>query len=410
MTGSDEADVVIVGAGPAGLAAAVELRRRGIARVVVVEREAEAGGVPRHCGHPPFGMREFARILTGPAYAARLAGLAKASGADIRTRTAVAAIDLYADRVSLTCTTPGGLREIVARRVLLATGTRESSRSSRLTSGERPLGIMNTGTLQAHAYLERLAPFRRPVIVGTELVALSAILTCRSIGAEPVAMIEEGPRPVAPKPLFLYPRIRGIPVMTATRIVDIAGSPRVSHIILEREDCSRIALQCDGVIFSGLFVSETHLARLAGLALDTGTGGPEVDQFGRTSHPLVFAAGNLLRPVETAGWSFREGMRIGGFMAEDLKRGAPPTERKRRLLSGRGVKYVMPQWLADGEGGLADLQLRVTHPVKGRLVVEDAMGRRLVDRRISALPERRILIPAGQLERGTGRVTVRILE
>lgn len=410
MSGPDEADAVVVGSGPAGLAAAMELKRRGVERVVVVERDADVGGVPRHCGHPPFGMQEFARVLTGPAYAARLAAGAEASGADIRTQTAVTAIDLHADRVSLACTTPGGRREIVARRLLLATGTRESPRASRLTSGDRPLGVLNTGALQAYAYLERLAPFCRPVIVGTELVALSAILTCRSIGARPVAMIEEGPRPIAPGPLFLYPRLRGIPVMTSTRIVDIAGSPRVSHVVVETGDRTRLTLECDGVVFSGRFVGEAHLARLAGLDLDRGTGGPEVDQFGRTNHPLVFAAGNLLRPVETAGWSFREGARIGGFIAEDLKRGALPAERKRRLVPGNGVKYVMPQWLADDEGGLTDLQLRVTHPVSGHLVAEDAAGRRLVDRQISALPERRILIPVEQVKNGTGHITVQIVE
>ena len=403
-------DVAIIGGGPSGLAAAAELKARGISRVVVIEREAETGGVPRHCGHPPFGIREFGRLLTGPAYARRLSAMALRSGAEIRTRTAVTAIEAGSEDVTLHCTAPEGVVSLTARRVLLATGTRESPRSVRFTSGERPLGVVNTGALQAYAYLEYLAPFRRPVIVGTELVALSAILTCRSLDAQPVAMIEEGPRPVAPSGLFLYPRLLGIPVMTGTKLVDIAGSPRVDHVVVEDPAGHRREIECDGVIFSGRFVGEAHLARMAGLDLDTGTGGPEVDQFGRTSHRAIFAAGNLLRPVETAGWSFREGRKIGGFIADDLAGRLGETGRERRLIAGDGIRYVMPQWLAGGAGGMSQIQLRVSRPVGGHLVAEDAGGREIYRQKLSALPERRILLPQKPLAGGTGRITLRIVE
>jgi NADPH-dependent 2,4-dienoyl-CoA reductase/sulfur reductase-like enzyme len=403
-------DVAIVGGGPAGLAAAIELKAQGVENVVVLEREESAGGIPRHCGHPPFGLREFGRVLTGPAYARRLAAAADGSGVSVRTRTEVVSIDPSRMPVRITCTTPDGVETIEARRLLIATGTRESPRSARLASGTRPLGIMNTGALQAYAYLEHLVPFRRPVIVGTELVALSAILTCRTLGAKPVAMIEEGRRPIAHGPLFLYPRLRGIPVLTSTKLVDIVGSPRVDHVVVEDEAGHRREIACDGVIFSGRFVGEAHLSRLAGLELDPGTGGPEIDQFGRTSQPAIFAAGNLLRPVETAGWCYREGRRIGGFIATDLNGKLPSPEKRQRLLVAGGLRYVVPQWLTEDAGPLPQLQIRVSRPVSGRLVARDEDGRQIHSQRLSALPERRVLVSPDFSHRARGPITLTIVE
>src|SRR5689334_8031344 len=137
-------DVAIVGAGPAGLGAALALKRHGVRRVVVVEREAEAGGVPRHCAHSPFGLREFGRVLLGPAYARRLAAEAEAAGVEIRLRTSVVAVE---PGCRLQLTTPEGLNALTARRILLATGARETPRSARLVGGDRPVGVVTTGAL-----------------------------------------------------------------------------------------------------------------------------------------------------------------------------------------------------------------------------------------------------------------------
>ena len=142
---SADVDVIIIGAGPAGLSAAVELRRHGIGRVVVLEREAEAGGIPRHCSHPPFGFREYGRILTGPAYAKRNVARAVAAGVEIRTRTSATALHA-GGRIAVT--SPDGVSEITGRRILLCLGAREAPRSARLIGGSRPIGVINTGALQ----------------------------------------------------------------------------------------------------------------------------------------------------------------------------------------------------------------------------------------------------------------------
>lgn len=121
-----------------------------------------------------------------------------------------------------------------ARRVILATGARESPRSSRLLSGERPIGIVNTGALQSYIYLKHLLPFRRPVIVGTELVGLSALWTCVSHGIRPVAVMEEGRRPTARWPLGLFPRLLGVPIHYGARIVAIGGREIEGAVGLDR--------------------------------------------------------------------------------------------------------------------------------------------------------------------------------
>ncbi|WP_404287205.1 NAD(P)/FAD-dependent oxidoreductase [Microvirga sp. RSM25] len=396
MISSTPIDVLVIGGGPAGLAAATELRARGVVRVVVVEREKQAGGVPRHCGHPPFGMREFKRVMTGPSYARRLTSMAERAGVEVLTEHTVVslepggAVNISSDEGSFT---------INARRVVIATGVRETPRSARLISGDRPLGILNTGALQAYVYLHRLLPFRNPVIVGTELVSLSAILTCLKAGAKPVAMIEKGHHPVAQWPLHLAPKLLGIPLYYRAEIADIRGRNRVDAVDIRREDGTITTLSCDGILFTGEFIPEASLIRASHLRLDDGSGGPEVDQYGRCSDPSYYACGNVLHPVETAGWSFREGQRIGGLVADDLTGMLASGGRSLTIRRGRGIKYVVPQRLSlpIGATGLPELQLRATGKVVADLRVK-ADGRDVWARRLSTFPERRVLISLNDLE------------
>ncbi len=239
-------DVAIIGGGPAGIAAALRLKARGVPRVTIIEREEVTGGVPRHCGHPPFGMREFGRILTGPAYARRLAAAAQAAGVEILLRHGVVAL---LPGGGLTIAAPDGVKQIEARRVLLATGARETSRAARLVGGTRPLGVLNTGALQAYVTLHGLVPFRRPVVVGTELVSLSALSTCRHHNIRPVAMIEANSRLTASWPFTLYPKLLGVPLYLNATIDRIDGISRVERVVLSNGQ----SLECDGVLSPASF-------------------------------------------------------------------------------------------------------------------------------------------------------------
>lgn len=397
-----EVEVAVVGGGPAGLAAATRLRERGIASVAVLDREPAAGGIPRHCGHYPFGLREFHRLLRGPDYARRLVAEAEAAGVAIHTTTTVVGLE---PGPRLRLSTPEGTRDLDAQRVLLATGVRETSRAARFIGGDRPLGVVTTGALQSLVYLAGKQPFRRPVILGSELVSFSALLTCRHAGIRPVAMVEPKPRITARSFAAGLPRLFGVPLHLATELVAIHGRPRVEGVTLRRADGSSFDLACDGVIVTGAFTPEATLLRLGPLALDPGSGGPVVDQFGRCSDSTFFAAGNLLRPVETAGWSWQEGIAAGDALAESLAGRLPPAERLVRVVADHpAIKLALPQQLAlpAQRGGMARLQLRLARAARGSLTLRDAGGE-VWRQRLDSLPERRILVPlAGFIDRISG--------
>lgn len=390
-------DVAVIGGGPAGLAAATVLKRAGIARVCILERDPDAGGIPRHCGHPPFGMREFKRILRGPEYAARLVNRALNSGVEIFTNTTV--IEAHA-KGNLRITTPSGVQEISARRVIYATGVREKPRSARFITGPRVQGVMNTGALQSMIYLQNRRPFRRPVIIGTELVAFSAIMTCRHAGIKPVAMIEQTNRVTARWPSGYFPMLTGVKLFKNTRLVEITGQDTVDGVIIQKANGANQRIDCDGVILSGQFTPESTLARSGHLTIDPATGGPAVDQFGRCSDPAYFATGNVLRPVETAGWSWQEAVQTGQWVADDLAGKLPAaTETLPVHIQDPRIKYVMPQRIVTTDAGMKALQLRVTEPVNGMLTLCNQSGE-IRRQKINAVPERRLLIPISGLNTG----------
>ena len=381
-----DADVIIVGAGPAGLSAATELCRRGIAHVLVLDREDTAGGIPRHCGHSPYGLREFRRLMTGPAYARRLAAAALRAGAEIRTGITVTALHPGG---RLCVTSDAGPASLSARAVLLATGARETPRAPRLIGGTRPGGILTTGALQGLVYLDGCRPFLRPLILGTETVSFSALLTCRHAGARPAGMVEPGPRTTARWPAPLLPRALGIPLWYRTEIAEIEGRAQVTGAILRR-GAQEWRIPCDGIVVTGAFRPEDALLRASHLARDPGSGGPVIDAFGRCSDPAYFAAGNLLRAIETAGHCWAEGRATARAIIRALAGGLPPPAPA-LTLAGDALKYALPQRPAAG-GAHPVLQLRVRRPARGRLrLIVD--GAELAARDLSALPERRITLP-----------------
>lgn len=326
-------DVLIVGAGPAGLALATRLADAGAGHVEVLEREQDAGGVPRHCHHGGFGgpVRPW---LTGPAYAGRAVRAATAAGATVRTGVSATG---WAGPLTLETTSPAGLERITARAVVLATGARERPRSARLVPGSRPAGVLTTGELQQSVHLYGQDIGRRAVVVGAEPVARHAVRTLRRAGAEVVAVVTERPRGAA---------VPGVPLLTATTVGELRGRGRLSGVVVRHADGRTGILACDTVVFTGDWIPDHELARRGGIALDRGTRGPAVDASFRTSVPGVFAVGNALHGVERAATAASEGAAAATPVLARLS-GAPWPEAGPPLVVRAPLLWVTPNRLTD---------------------------------------------------------------
>ncbi|MFF8841170.1 NAD(P)/FAD-dependent oxidoreductase [Streptomyces sp. NPDC015127] len=304
-------DVLVVGTGPAGLAAATRLAAQGAGTVEAVEREQEPGGIPRHSPHRGFGPRH--RPLDGPSYARRLVDAAVAAGAVLRTS---ATVTDWAGPLTLDLTTPAGLERVTARAVVLATGARERPRSARLIPGDRPDGVLTTGELQQSVHRHGHRTGHRAVVVGSEPVALTAVRTLRGSGTQVVALVTDR----AHGPLQ-SPRHR-VPVVTGTTVAELTGRGRLTGVRLLGPDGVLRLVACDTVVLTGDWIPDHELARHGGVPLDPATRGPAVDTALRTARHGVFAAGNLLRGAEPAATAAEEGRHAAAAVLRYLGAGA----------------------------------------------------------------------------------------
>ncbi len=326
-------DVIIIGAGPSGLATAIRLRELGVKDVVVLEREAQAGGIPHHCGHFGFGWESHRRLMTGPNFAKKI--LRSADGIDIRTSTTVLEFTL---RGSLRVHTAKGISDMSAKRVVLATGTRETPCSARLIGGNRLQGVMNTGTLQQMVYLKHEKPFSNAVIIGNEWVTFSALMTCKYAGIKPVGIFAEEAKLDAPWYFPIGSKLRySVPIQTKTKLIAIHGATKVEAVEVERNG-SRKMIACDGVVLTGKFVPElsllaNDLARSnfpnpviptqAGIQLTTDSNEAKLDSRLRGNDGLrgrehVSIIGNARGTINTAGRCFVDARANAENIAKEL--------------------------------------------------------------------------------------------
>ena len=342
--------VAIVGGGPSGLTAAAALAPSVGGDVLVIEREAETGGIPRHSDHLGYGMRDLKRFMSGPAYARRLSALARDAGAVLETEAMVTG---WAAERALQITSPRGVRTVIADAVVLATGARERPRPARLVPGDRPDGVYTTGQLQNLVHLHEARVGTRALIVGAELVSWSAVLTLRESGCATVGMVSGYPHAEAYAAFRLPGRfLMDGPVFTRSRLVGIHGKDRVRSAVVENIDTgSRTTIDCDTVVFTGDWIPDHELARTGGLAMDTATRGPLVDAGLRTSKPGVFAVGNLLHPVDTADGAALDGRHVVTAVNRWLQHRNEAAQAI-RIRAAAPLRWVAPQLISPG-GGVA---------------------------------------------------------
>lgn len=310
-------DVIVVGAGPAGLTAGAELARDGL-DVLVLDRDEAAGGVPRYTDHLGYGLREW-RLLSGPGYARRLVRRAATSGAEVRDHSTVTAVAAADHGFVVDVTSPRGREAIEGRAVLLATGCRERPRPARQLPGQRPTGVYTTGWLQ-RATLNGTFQGRRAVILGAEHVSYSAILTLAHAGCRTAAIVTDEARHQTYAPFDLAARLRyRVPLLTRARIIDVVGHDRLEGVIVEGP-AGEQALECDTLVVTGDWTAENELARR--LDLPTGDRGAVVVDAFATPLEGVFAAGNVLHPARTADACARDGSQAARRIAAWLRRTA----------------------------------------------------------------------------------------
>jgi len=343
-----QATVAIVGGGPSGLTAAAALASQVDGQVLVIERETETGGIPRHSDHPGYGIRDLRRFISGPAYARRLTAMAQDAGAVLETEAMVTG---WGGDRSLHITSPRGIRTVTADAVVLATGARERPRPARLIPGDRPDGVYTTGQLQNLVHLHHARVGTRALIVGAELVSWSAVLTLRESGCATVGMVSGYPHAEAYAAFRVPGRVlMDGPVLTRSRLVGINGKGRVRSAVVENLDSGRRdTIECDTVVFTGDWIPDHELARTGGLEMDSRTRGPLVDAGLRTSNPGVFAVGNLLHPVDTADGAALDGRHVATAVSRWLQHRDEPAKPV-RIHADAPFRWVAPQ-LVSPDGG-----------------------------------------------------------
>lgn len=399
MTAHRVADVVIIGAGPAGLTAARALRDAGVPSVLVLEREREAGGIPRHSDHTGYGLRDLRAVMTGPAYARRLVDTATDAGAEIRTGTTVTG---WSGDLTLQTTSPAGLETVEARAIVLATGARERPRAARRIPGDRPTGVLTTGQLQNLVHMHGRPIGQRAVVVGAELVSWSAVLTLREAGCRTVLMTTAHARAESYAAFTLPGRlVLGVPVARRAAVVRVIGRDRVTGVEVRHLDTGRrTVVACDTVVFTGDWIPDHELARARGLVLDPAHKGPLVDTALRTSAPGVFAAGNLLHPVETADVAALDGRHVAAQVGRHLA-GESVTPPGVRLVADEPFLWIAPGIVRPGDPAPPrDRLVLWTAEYRRAPMVEVRQDGRVVARRRipwPASPGRAFRLPAGLL-------------
>ena len=339
-------DLVIIGGGPAGLAAAVAARKAGVENLLILERDSELGGILNQCIHHGFGLHTFKEELTGPEYAARF--IAQAEELQIPYKLNTMVLDLAADKTVTAMNKTDGLFQLHPKAVILAMGCRERPRGALNIPGYRPAGIYTAGTAQRLVNMEGYLPGRKVVILGSGDIGLIMARRMTLEGAQVQVVAELMPYSGGLKRNIVQCLDDfGIPLKLSHTVVDIQGKERVEGITLARVENGKPVpgteehYDCDTLLLSCGLLPENELSRAAGVALSPITSGPLVNESLETSIPGVFAAGNVLHVHDLVDYVSEEAGAAGAQAAAYLQNGeqdAPAIP----VHCENGVRYTLP--------------------------------------------------------------------
>ena len=413
-------DLIVVGGGPAGLAAACAAWEAGLRRVLVVERDKELGGILNQCIHNGFGLHYFREELTGPEYAGRFIHMLRDTGVEVRLDTMV--LELGADRRVHMVGKTTGYRVEEAKSVLLAMGCRERTRGAISIPGTRPAGILTAGAAQRYVNMEGWLPGERVVILGSGDIGLIMARRMTLEGAKVLACVE-----VMPYSGGLNRNIvqclhdYDIPLYLSHTVTDIRGRDRVEQVVVSAVDARRrpvpgteMVFDCDTLLLSVGLIPENELTRQAGIAIDPRTSGAVVYENLETSLPGVFACGNVAHVHDLVDFVTAESQRAGRAAARYVLEGPGPEEPALEVAAGDGVAYTVPQHIRPGrvERG-CELFFRVNRVCgPSRIAVTGGQTRLAAFRRDFLAPGEmeRITLPRALLDRAGGDITIAIEE
>ncbi len=359
-------DVAVIGAGPAGLAAAAEARRRGAGRVLVIERDIRAGGILRQCVHDGFGLHRFNKRMTGGQYAQQSINDAEAAGVEFLFNTMV--LEVTRQRKIYACSEHGGMSEITCGAIILAMGCRERTRAQVFILGTRPSGVLTAGAVQRYINIEGYLPGKKAVILGSGDIGLimARRMTLEGIQVEGVYEVMPtlgGLRRNAVQCLDDY----GIALHLSTTVTQIYGEQRLEGLTVAQVDGERKPIpgteryiDCDLLVLAVGLIPENELSIEAGIQLDPFTKGPVVDQDMMTSVPGIFACGNVAAVLDLVDYVSATGETAGRgamkFLNGALDAQAPCVE----IRHGENVGVMIPQIVRPGNlDGPLEVYLRV---------------------------------------------------
>ena len=417
-------ELIVIGGGPAGLAAACRAWEDGLRRILVVERDKELGGILNQCIHNGFGLHRFQEELTGPEYAGRFLEMLRATGVQVQLDTM--ALQLVPGQAGAPHTVhcvsaQHGYQVLETAAVVLAMGCRERTRGAIAIPGERPSGIFTAGTAQRYLNMEGYMVGRRVVILGSGDIGLIMARRMSLEGAKVLACVELMPYSSGlTRNIVQCLQDYGIPLYLSHTVTGIRCHDRLEQVTVSRVDEQRMPIpgtemvfECDTLLLSVGLIPENELTRQAGICMDTRTGGAVVYENMETSVPGIFACGNVVHVHDLVDYVSAESERAGAAAAAYVQAARRADGAVLEVKNGTGVSYIVPQHVRAG-AHRAEVFFRVNRVLgASRIVVQDAAGVQIAQYRRERMAPgemEHIMLPAALLQKAQGALTLHAQE
>ena len=419
-------DLIVIGGGPAGLAAACAAWEEGLRRILIVERDRELGGILNQCIHNGFGLHYFKEELTGPEYAGRFVKMLGDTGVEVRLDTMV--LGLTEGREVHMAGRTTGYRIERARSIVLAMGCRERTRGAIGIPGTRPAGVFTAGAAQRYVNMEGWMPGSRVVILGSGDIGLIMARRMTLEGAKVLACVELMPYSgVLNRNIVQCLHDYNIPLYLSHTVTDIRGKDRVEQVVVSKVDEKRnpipgteMVFDCDTLLLSVGLVPENELSRQAGVEIDPRTNGAVVWEDMETSIPGVFACGNVCHVHDLVDYVTGESRRAGQSAAryvlsgEERAQGSASGERALNVTAGDGISYTVPQRIRRSRvRGTCGLFFRASRVCGACEIVAASGGVQLAAFRRDRLAPgemEQIVLPGTLLDQAAGDITLSVRE